>query len=104
MEKEIEITNLEELDVNKLYAITLPADTSQLNIQSFAAAVHAAGLKALIVRDGVNFSSFVDMFKDLPEDKKKQLLDVLNQPTPVADWVESVESEGVNPLAHEQTK
>ncbi len=89
---EAEIQSIEELDPLKIYHIELKPDASAAYIERLATAGQGLGIKALITRGGVRFEAFLDMFKNLPNESKQKLLDVLNTKTEI------------NPLDHEQTK
>lgn len=95
---DIEISSIKELDPNKLYHIALAPDVEHSVINQFANAVTALGLRALITRSQIKFELFSEMFKELPNESKRKMLEILRTETPEELGVE------INPLEHEQTK
>ena len=88
---EIDVQDITALDPGKFYHVELRADAGASEINSFASALKAAGLRAFITRGQIKITAFQEMFAALSDEEKQFILD-------------SLQKTEINPLQHEQTK
>ncbi len=110
MLKEIEINSIEELSPDVIYHINMAADSNAEAVNSFALALRKQGLKALISRGPIEFSTLLDLVEKLGVEEKKTLLKTLSRALREVIWNEPLgipetpDGFAIDPVAFENQK